>query len=371
MDESAKRVYDLLPEAIEIESAYMSCAQAVKSCNGAIRKLSDPIVPKSEISPIIEKPMPYSGKSFGEAMPRIALACYIANAIALILVACFSGSEEIGYRIATAVLSPIWPVLAVLGLFTGAPSGPAFFALCLPIPAIIFFGSAICIGYKQSTFEKSERKRVEKINMDSEKQAESANKEKQRLADELNDSRKKTLKTLCEERDVLTGNLHKVEGFRDEIQKKLDLPKYFRNLRAMCGIYILLDKRRALTLEGPDGAYTQFDHDESLGRIENRIDTVATQVSGLSDTIRAGMNRVSSDLNNLERGLDGIRDAINQNADFLALKLDDNARSLKNMSGQMGQQMEISNGIKAITEYNAKVSNYENGWTSRPMVRYR
>ena len=48
MDEEAKRVYMLLPEAIEIETAYMSCTQAAESCNGVIGELKTPIYPKAE-----------------------------------------------------------------------------------------------------------------------------------------------------------------------------------------------------------------------------------------------------------------------------------------------------------------------------------
>lgn len=43
MDEEAKRVYMLLPEAIEIETAYMSCTQAAESCNGVIGELKTPV----------------------------------------------------------------------------------------------------------------------------------------------------------------------------------------------------------------------------------------------------------------------------------------------------------------------------------------
>ena len=372
MDQEAKRVYMLLPEAIEIETAYMSCTQAVESCNGVMGELKTPITPKAEQIPISEEPKPYNGKSFGDMMPRIALICYVANIIAVILLMCFDGTGEVGYKILIGVLSPLWPVLAVLSLFFAGSDGAVFFALCLPIPAIICVGAGIYDGHKRRVFEKDERKRVEKINADSIKQAELINKENQRLADEANESREKALVAFREEYNSLEENLHKVEGLREEMRAKLDLPKYFQNLNAMCGIYVLLDKRRALTLEGPDGAYTQFDRDQSLKGIENKIDRVSSQISGLNDTIRVGMSKMSSDLSHLEWGLNGVRNLFAQNAQSLALKLDDNTRALKGISGQMSQQIDISNGVKALAEYNAKVSNYELGWTNvKPSVRYR
>ena len=350
----------------------MSCTQAVKSCNGVIGELKTPISPKAGQIPLSEKPKPYNGKSFDDMMPHIALACYVANVIALILLACFDGTGDMGYRILIGVLSPLWPVLAVLSLLFSGSDGAAFFALCLIIPAIICIGAGIYSGHKRRVFEKNERKRVEKINADSIKQAELTNKKNQQLADEANESREKALAAFHEEYISLKENLHNVEGLREEMQAKLDLPKYFQNLNAMCGIYVLLDKRRALTLEGPDGAYTQFDHDQSLKEIENKIDRVSSQISGLNDTIRAGMSKMSSDLSHLEWGLEGIRNLFAQNAQSLALKLDDNTRALKGISDQMSQQIDISNGVKALAEYNAKVTNYELGWTSvKPSVRYR
>lgn len=372
MDEEAKRVYMLLPEAIEIETAYMSCTQAVESCNGVIGELKTPISPEAEQIPISEKPKPYNGKSFDDMMPHIAMICYVANIIALILLMCLDVDGDMGYRILIGALSPLWPVLAVLSLLFAGSEGAAFFALCLLIPAIICICAGTYSGHKRRVFEKSERNRVEKINADSIKQAELINKKNQRLADEANESREKALVVFHEEYIGLKENLHKVEGLREEMRAKLDLPKYFQSLNAMCGINVLLDKRRALTLEGPDGAYTQFDRDQSLARIENKIDAVSSQISGLSDAVRAGMSRISSDLCHLEWALDGIRDLSAHNAQSLALKLDDNTKTLKGIGDQMQQQIEISNGVKALAEYNAKVSNYELGWTSvKPSVRYR
>ena len=105
MDEEAKRVYMLLPEAIEIETAYMSCTQAAESCNGVIGELKTPIYPKAEQIPISEKPKPYNGKSFDDMMPRIAMICYVANIIALILLMCLDGDGDMGYRILIGALS--------------------------------------------------------------------------------------------------------------------------------------------------------------------------------------------------------------------------------------------------------------------------
>lgn len=370
MDEEAKRVYMLLPEAIEIETAYMSCTQAVESCNGVIGELKTPIYPKAEQIPISEKPKPYNGKSFDDMMPRIAKICYVANIIAILLI-CLVDDGDMGNRILVGAFSPLWPVLAVIMPFAG-PDGIVVFALSLLIPAIICISAGIYSGHKRRVFEKSERNRVEKINADSIKQAELINKKNQRLVNEANESREKALVVFSEEYISLKENLQKVKGLREEMRAKLDLPKYFQSLNAMCGIYVLLDKRRALTLEGPDGAYAQFDHDQSLMRIENKIDAVSSQISGLSEAIKAGMSKISSDLCHLELALDGIRDLSAQNAQSLALKLDDNTKTLKGIGDQMQQQIEISNGVKALAEYNAKVSNYELGWTSvKPSVRYR
>lgn len=253
MDEKAKRVYMLLPEAIEIETAYMSCTQAVESCNGVIGELKTPIYPKAEQIPISEKPKPYNGKSFDDMMPRIAKICYVANIIAILLI-CLVDDGDMGNRILVGAFSPLWPVLAVIMPFAG-PDGIVVFALSLLIPAIICISAGIYSGHKRRVFEKSERNRVEKINADSIKQAELINKKNQRLVNEANESREKALVVFSEEYISLKENLQKVKGLREEMRAKLDLPKYFQSLNAMCGIYVLLDKRRALTLEGPDGAY--------------------------------------------------------------------------------------------------------------------
>lgn len=372
MDEEAKRVYEQLPEAIEIEAAYMSCTEAVQSCISVINRLSDPVSPQSERIPTLEKPKPYNGKSFDKIMPRIVLVCYVANIIALFLLAWLSDTGDMGYRILICAMSPLWPVIAVLSLFLAGSDGLIVFAISLPIPAIILISTSIYIGHKQHVFEKNERERVETINAGLIKQTESLNKKNQRLADEANESREKALEAFRKEYISLKENLHRVEELREEMHKKLDLPKYYRDLSAMCGIFVLLDKRRALTLEGPDGAYTQLDRDQSLEKIDNKIDAVSSQISELSDAVKVGMNKISSDLCNLERGLNGVRSLCAQNAQSLALELEESTKALRGISNQMGQQIEVSNGIKALAEYNAKVSNYELGWTSiKPTVRYR
>ena len=127
MNGEAKRVYMLLPEAIEIETAYMSCTQAVESCNGVIGELKTPIYPKAEQIPISEKPKPYNGKSFDDMMPRIAKICYVANIIAILLM-CLVDDGDMGNRILVGAFSPLWPVLAVIMPFAG-PDGIVVFAL--------------------------------------------------------------------------------------------------------------------------------------------------------------------------------------------------------------------------------------------------
>lgn len=107
MDEEAKRVYEQLPEAIEIEAAYMSCTEAVQSCISVINRLSDPVSPQSERIPTLEKPKPYNGKSFDKIMPRIVLVCYVANIIALFLLAWLSDTGDMGYRILICAMSPL------------------------------------------------------------------------------------------------------------------------------------------------------------------------------------------------------------------------------------------------------------------------